>query len=107
MVGRDASDEGDVFAGNPRAADLATRTTSPEQREGLAVPGDHGFGSDDEQGTLPVGPEIPKNDPEGAVLRPEPNPLLSPLVDGELLAKSRVLQGESRARSERRLDEAE
>lgn len=32
-----------------------------------AVPGDHGLGIDDKQGTLPAGPERPEGDPEGAI----------------------------------------
>ena len=54
VVGRDAADEGDVAAGNPRSA--GPGLPAPQGREALPVPADHrgGFHADEMAG--PVGP---------------------------------------------------
>ena len=95
MVTRDASDEVDALAGDARSADLArARPAPPQQLETLAMPCDDRVRLDDDQGTIPVRPKPSEESPEESIPDSKPRALLRSLVDGELLAQGRVLQGE-------------
>ena len=72
----------------------ATGPTPANQPEALAVPGDHGLGCDDDQCTIPAGPQPTKENPEDSVACPKSRVLLIPLVDHELLTHGQVLQRE-------------
>jgi hypothetical protein len=67
---------------------------TPEQLASLAVPGDRGLRRDDNERAGPAGPDLAKDDPEGAIAGPKPRMLLIPLVDRELLAQGRTLRGQ-------------
>lgn len=84
-----------MFAGNARAAAVAiSGSAAPDQPEPSAVPGDHGLGSNDDQGSLPAGPQPSEQDPEGAIAASQSGMLPITLVDRELLAECEVLQCE-------------
>jgi len=101
MISGDSPNEGDVAAGNAGPAYLPTaRTTVSDPLEILAMPSDHGLRPDEDQRPIPGGPEPAEDDPEDAISGPKSWLLLNPLVDGELLAQGRVLQGQRGLRNE-------
>jgi hypothetical protein len=86
MVAGDPADEGSVLAGNAGTSNASTPgSAASHEPDPLPVPGDDGLGSDDDQGSLPPGPQAPKQDPEAAITGAEPRMSVIPLVDRELL----------------------
>ena len=85
----------------------AIRSAVPEYLEALAMPGDHGHGFDNDQGTIPAQPEFAEDDPENAIAGSKPTGLPSQLADCELLAQGSVLQGQGRPGHEHGPEEAE
>jgi hypothetical protein len=63
----------------------------PEQAKAFTIPGDHGFGLDDQQGGFPVAPRASQPDPEDSVGWCQPQVFWSrPTQDGELLPQGEV-----------------
>ena len=57
------------------------------------MPAGHGLGVDNEQRTLPARPDARKRDPERAIERVEPWPVLPLGVDSELLPQGQLHDG--------------
>jgi len=62
--------------------------------EATALPPQDGIGGHDDQSLPPAGPNSGQADPQEAIRRAKPGPGHRPLVYGELLAQSQVLEGE-------------
>jgi hypothetical protein len=93
VVGRDAADEGDVAAGNPRSA--GPGPPAPRDREAMPVPADHGGGRDEDEVTRPVGPEPAQHESEDPAAGSEPGPSTgAAVVHGGLLPERVVLERE-------------
>jgi hypothetical protein len=58
------------------------------------MPSNHGLGSDEDEGRLPIVPELGKPHPEGSIGRSEPRAPSFSLVDSELLSQGEVLEDE-------------
>ncbi len=84
---RKPTNEGLHLHRNGRSTGSVLRNRSPVQPESLAMPSDHGFGPNDDQGLFPSRPELRQKDPEAPVGRSDPGSA-SPLCErGELLTK--------------------
>ena len=58
------------------------------------MPGDNGFGSDDEQNAAPGGPQPAKENPEDPIVEPESGPTVLSLEHTELLTKGKDLKAQ-------------
>ena len=73
---------GTAAAGEPR----------PVRREALPMPSDDGFGFDDDECFLPVGPVSGEDKPKASIGSPKPGPPVTSIEDSELLTKREVLK---------------
>ena len=68
IIGTHAADEIDVLAWDFGSADLlGSRLPAPVALETLAVPSNHGLGSDEDEGRLSAVPESGEPHPEGSI----------------------------------------
>ena len=78
-----------------RPSGPSTRLASPVASESLAVPTNDSLRLDDHQRPLPIGPSVPKGDPEGSIEIGKGKPTLRRGVqDRELMAEGQVLESE-------------
>ena len=92
----------DVFR-NARSPGLAvTDLPGPEQAESFAVPGDHGFRFDHDEGGPPAEPKPGQPSPEKPISGSDSRPRPRALEDTELVTEGEVLQMESGSGFERR-----
>jgi hypothetical protein len=59
------------------------------------VPADDGFGRDQDEGLLPIGPDPPSNHPEELIEKLEIRARMSTLQRDELLTQSKILEKET------------
>ena len=77
-----------------RPISLVLDVPAPVESEALAVPSNHGLGSDEDERCLPIVAKFRDPDPERAIGCSEPRAPLHSLVDSELLSQGEVLEDE-------------
>jgi hypothetical protein len=85
---------GDLGADGWAAASGPARTAGPVLAEASPLPSEDGIRRDDDQRLLSAGPDSGQANPEQTVGRAELGARRESLVDGELLARGQVLEGE-------------
>lgn len=101
VVHTHAANEVDVLAWDLGSADpVYFGFTAPVELEALAVPSDHSFRVDEDQGCLPTVPESRERHPECPIGRSQPRSFMGSLVYRELLSQSKVLQDQCTLGSE-------
>jgi hypothetical protein len=83
------------------------RKLGPVLAEAATLPTQDGVGRHDDQRLPPTGPESGEAGPEQAVSRTEPRPGSRSFVDGDLLAQSKVLEGELAVAADEEREEPE
>ncbi len=83
-----------------RSAQRTAGTPAPEGAPTLAVPAQHGLGSDQEEVASPVPVEAAEREPEELVANAQAGPVLGAECDLEQLAEEQVLEEETLAAAE-------
>ena len=79
----------------------------PVAAKAASLPAQHSGGSHDDEGLPPGGPHSGQPDPKEPIAPLELRPVHPPLVDGQLLPQSKVLEGELAVAAEQERDESE
>jgi hypothetical protein len=98
---------GDLGADGSATSAVPTRKLGPVLAEAATLPTQDGVGRHDDQRLPPTGPESGEAGPEQAVSRTEPRPGSRSFVDGDLLAQSKVLEGELAVAADEEREEPE
>ena len=72
----------------------ASGESGPVLAEAAALPSQNSVRRHDQEGLLPPGPDTGQRDPEQSIAAEQLRPVHHPLVDGELVAQRKVLQGD-------------
>ena len=102
------SDQGFDRGVDGRVARRATPgKRGPVAPKAASLPAQHSGGSHDDEGLPPGGPYSGQPDPKEPIAPLELRPVHRPLVDGQLLPQSEVLEGELAVAAEQERDESE
>src|SRR5207244_6328118 len=95
-IGLSHSDDGspDLAAYARASRRGASGESGPVLAEAAALPSQDGVGGHDDESLPPAGPHPGQRDPEQPIAAEQLRPVHQLLVDGELVAQSKVLQGD-------------